>query len=280
MEHLGERFGIKAIEKGPKTPLPQGILIPNQGEKATAKQINMYQQKVGSVNFPAVYTRPDISHSTSRLSEYLQNPTQQHIEAVNHLILYLICSKFLGLEFDGNHQYPVEAFMGSSDASFADDALTRWSSMGFTFSFFLGMVHWRALKIKTVATSSTHAELLALSVTAKDYIWWMRFLQAIGFEFSEYDQKPFIYCDNQQTLRLLQTDTPRLVTKLKHVDIQQCWLRQEVQNGNIKVKWASTNHMIADGLTKSLSPQRHALFINLLNMVLVPILQASNSDAN
>ena len=47
-------------------------------------------------------------------------------------------------------------------------------------------------------------------------------------------------------------DSPKLVTKLKHVDIAQHWLRQEVANKSINIEWISTNEMAADGLTKAL----------------------------
>jgi hypothetical protein len=67
-----------------------------------------------------------------------------------------------------------------------------------------------------VTTSSTEAELLALQLTASELMWWMRFFKAIHFELDE----PFtILYDNQQTLRLLNQETPKLVTKLRHVDV-------------------------------------------------------------
>ena len=62
-------------------------------------------------------------------------------------------------------------------------------------------------------------------------------------------------------------DSPKLVTKLKHIDIHQHWLRQEVANGNINIKWVSMNNMVANGLTKALPSQKHAKFMKQLNLV-------------
>ena len=62
-------------------------------------------------------------------------------------------------------------------------------------------------------------------------------------------------------------DSPKLVTKLKHVDIAQHWLRQEVANKSINIEWISTNNMAADGLTKALHIQKHKEFIKQLNLV-------------
>jgi hypothetical protein len=136
---------------------------------------------------------------------------------------------------------------------------------------FGGLIHWKASKQKTVTTSSTEAELLALTLTGKEYIWWLRHFKAINVQIED----PTLLCDNQQTLRLLQKDTPKLITKLKHVDIHQSWLRQEVQRGHINCEWVPTSQMVADGFTKLLTPQKHANFVRLLNMVDVPVQRAA-----
>ena len=44
-----------------------------------------------------------------------------------------------------------------------------------------------------------------------------------------------IYNDNKQTIRFLTSKIPRIETKLRHIDITQCWLRESVQNDQIKI---------------------------------------------
>ena len=39
-----------------------------------------------------------------------------------------------------------------------------------------------------------------------------------------------------QTVQLLKYDTPKLDTKLQHIDIYQHWLRQEVQDKKLNVQ--------------------------------------------
>lgn len=63
------------------------------------------------------------------------------------------------------------------------------------------------------------------------------------------------------------TETPKLTTKLRHVDIHQIYLRQQVQGGLITIIWVPTNLMVADGMTKILTVQAHSHFIHLLSMV-------------
>jgi hypothetical protein len=76
-----------------------------------------------------------------------------------------------------------------------------------------------------------------------------------------------IYADNQQTIRLLKAQEPLLTTRLKHVDVHQHWLRQEVQQGSIDVEWVSTTDMKADGFTKALTRQPLERFIQQLSLV-------------
>ena len=59
----------------------------------------------------------------------------------------------------------------------------------------------------------------------------------------------------------------RLQTKLRHVDIHNHWLRQEVRNGRIAVKHVPTKNMIANGLTKALSKSEFHKFLQQVNLV-------------
>jgi hypothetical protein len=124
---------------------------------------------VGSLNYSAVITRLDISKAISKLLEFLQNPLEAHLVAANQTLEYLVGTKYLAVEFNGR-QLGGRIFMTSSDSAFADHPETRYSSYGFCFSLFGGVIHYKAIKGTTVTTSSTEAELLALSMTGKEYI--------------------------------------------------------------------------------------------------------------
>jgi len=66
------------------------------------------------------------------------------------------------------------------------------------------------------------------------------------------EEKQVIYCDNMQTIQLLTKSNAELNTKLQYINIYHHWLRQEVQEGKIKIDWTPTSSMPADGLTKAL----------------------------
>ena len=93
---------------------------------------------------------------------------------------------------------------------------------------------------------------------------WYRFFRSISFNLSN---RPVIWCDNQQTVSIVTKAQDKLASKLKHVDIHQLWLRQEVNAGHIDVKWLPTAEMPADGLTKILPRQKHIEFVRQLGLV-------------
>lgn len=129
-----------------------------------------------------------------------------------------------------------------------------------------------------MTTSSTEAELLALTHATKELYGWTRFFEAIALHL---DQERSIYCDNLQTIRLLTKETPKLVTRLCHIDIHQHWLRQEVQEGCLRIEWVRTADMTADGLTKALPRQKHDIFVQQLGLTIItPVKEESYNNTH
>ena len=141
MDSIVDEFKVKIDQKGiPSTPLPATRLCRNSGQ-ATDREIHRYQMREGKLNYPAVITRPDIAQGVSKLSEFLQNPSKEHMEAAEHMMRYLVGTKYRGIEYNGGAVETNRTFVASSDASFADDPETRYSSSGFCFQLFGGMIH-------------------------------------------------------------------------------------------------------------------------------------------
>ena len=260
---LVSKFNINMARKAPGSPMANYIpMVKNEG-KATPQEIHAYQQRVGSINFAATTTRPDVAAAASKLAEYLTNPSQHHTEQANRTLEYLAHTKNYAIVYNGQANNADTIFLGSSDASFADDIDTRQSSNGYCFKLFDGLIDWKASKQKTVTTSSTEAELMAMSMTANTKMWWDRFFENIDMRMGG---PTHIECDNRQTIRAFTTSTAQLTTKLRHVDIHRHWLRQEVQKGTITIQWTPTASILADGFTKALSPQKHKEFVKLIGL--------------
>ena len=129
---------------------------------------------------------------------------------------------------------------------------------------FGGLVGWRANKQDTVTTSTTEAELLALAQATKEGLFVSRLLAELTVQLD--DHHITIQCDNKQTIRLVTAEIATLQTKLRHVDIHNHWLRQEVSSGKIKIEYTPSSSMTADGLTKALNFPLHQRFLQQIGV--------------
>jgi len=259
------------LSKQFQTPLSTAPLTPYQGV-ATREEATLYQRKTGSILYATINTRPDAAFAASRLCQFNKNPGPEHHKEADRTMAYLYqndLSLAFGITESPRESVPKEQHLTiSSDASFADNSEDRKSSQGFIMKLFGGPITWKASKQPTVTTSSTEAELLALSHVAKEAIYIGRLFKDIRLDLEE---QLMIECDNQQTIRLLQEQNLRLTTRLRHVDIHHHWLRQEAGKA-VHFRWVTSKDTIADGLTKALSVDGHLAFIRLLGLQKLNIL--------
>jgi hypothetical protein len=285
MDKLAIEYQID-VSKSPSAPLPPEFVSISNSVPETPLSVDPslrheYRKKVGSICYPASITRPDVAKAASKLAEHLTCPAQIHLDAANHCLQYLHATKHLAIKYSpsgggeltvqspSNDSDPIndstskDVFENTADASFASSPERR-SYEGFTFKLYGGLIDWAARKQATVSTSTTEAELLALLHAGKACIWWVNLFNKLKFD---YDHTVKIFNDNKQTIRLLTSEQPKISTKLLHVDVAQLWLRQSVQLGHLNVSYLPTNQMTADGLTKSLPPQKHRAFVKMLGLV-------------
>jgi hypothetical protein len=95
------------------------------------------------VNYGTIFSS-DVAKAAQILSEYLTNPHEKHINAVNHAISYLYGTKDLAIEYSGQYtRNPI--FICASNTLFADN-LQRKSSEGYICKLFNGLINWQAKK--------------------------------------------------------------------------------------------------------------------------------------
>ena len=126
-------------------------------------------------------------------------------------------------------------FIVYSDALFADNTIDWKSSQAYAMKLFSGLVGWRANKQDTVTTSTTEAELLTLSQSAKEALYVSRLITELSIQLD--NQCIQIKCDNLQTIQLVMAEIALLQMKLQHIDIHNHWLRQEISSGQIIVDY-------------------------------------------
>jgi hypothetical protein len=126
------------------------------------------------------------------------------------------------------------------------------------------MIDWTVKKQFIVSIFITEAKFFSMLHADKKLIWWIHFFQKLKFDSN---QKIMIYNDNLQIINFFISKILKIETKLRHVDIAQCWLRQSIQSDYFSMNYLSIAKMIANELTKILSSQKHREFINQLRLV-------------
>jgi hypothetical protein len=258
---MAERFDIAIADKKRHTPMKSGLQLARAPAdfNATRQAKKQYQELVGSLMWPATITRGDIATTVSKLATFLTNPTAEHREAALHCAEYLLATKNHGICLGGK-DLQLEGFV---DASWADNIDDRRSTCGFVFMFGGGPVFWKSGRQSVVATSTTEAEYVALSLAAREAAALRRIVTEVLRQ-----QHPAIVLheDNQPAIHLL-SKPPGANTKTKHMDVKYHFIRQEVERGAIVVVKIPTDKQAADGLTKSLEKVKHQRFKDLFGII-------------
>lgn len=240
------------LQYNPSTPPP---CSPNACNDIPDDKLTIsYQRLVGSLTYLAICTRPDIAYAAMALGQFNATPTRAHLVCAKGVLRYLagtvnLCLQFPSPLYDRQSNVSLPSFTrGLSDADWASDEKDRKSISGYCFYFLDSLVSWSSRKQRTVSTSSTESEYYALTNTIKEAISIALFLSATQLPLP----KPFpIYCDNQSTCAIANTDA--ISSRTKHIDVRHHFIRQHINDGSFSTIWISTNDMTApDILTKPL----------------------------
>lgn len=105
----------------------------------------------------------------------------------------------LQLHHKGVYGPPRLQLHGAADVVFADNVDNRSSTFGYAFKVAGGLILYKSSRQGLVATSSTKAEYVAITHTAKEAIWLKRLLQELQYDYTnlhplrlEGDNKPVI----------------------------------------------------------------------------------------
>ncbi len=222
------------------------------------ERVHLYRQKMKSICYFVIITRSNIIKIAFELTRHFINFDSKHLKTANHCIKYLHVIKFLIIHYSNSKTEKLNNQISSSnkeksnkkmsstsnsklnkktssnkenndkqifektiDAFFAND-LDRKSAEKYIFKLFDDMIDWAVKKQFIVSIFIIEAKLLSMLHADKKFISWIHLFQKFKFDSN---QKIMIYNDNLQTIRLFISEIFNIETKLRHVDIAQCWLR-------------------------------------------------------
>ncbi|KAI0494792.1 hypothetical protein KFK09_024935 [Dendrobium nobile] len=185
----------------------------------------------------------------------MHNPESKHFYLLKRLLRYIKGSLHFGLPITKT-DLVLKSFL---DADWAVDPITRKSTTGFCSFFGSTLISWTVKKQRTVSRSSTESEFRALAALTSDIIWPRRLLHDFGIP-QNYSTN--LFCDNMSVIAL--ANNPVFHSRTKHIEIDQKFLRDHIQQNNINLHPISTIDQIADIFTKPLStPRFHQLRLKL-----------------
>ena len=202
-----------------------------------------YRTLIGSLQYLGL-TRPDVSFAVNKLAQYMQRPTEAHMQALRRLLRYLQGTSHKGLLLYHSSPNTLHAYSDSDWARDKDDYISTTA-----YIVYLGnnAISWTSKKQRTRARSSTEAEYRAVANTTAELLWVRNLLVELG---CAVPQCPVIYCDNAGATYV--SANPVFHSKMKHLGLDYHFVRENVQAGLLRVSYISTHDQLADVLTKPL----------------------------
>ena len=258
IQNILTRFGM-ADANPVSTPLDPNVNLTRPDPNAKILKDIPYRELIGSLQYAATGTRPDIAFAVGLLSRFLDKPEQRHWTAAKRILRYLVGSRDLGIVFDGS--VGSVCIVGFSDADFASCELTRRSISGYLFMIFGALIAWRSRQESLLALSTMDSEYAALSQSTREAIWLRSLLMELGFA---QDSPTPIHCDNRAAIEL--SKDSKYHSRAKHIDIKHHHVRDHVRTEEIVVPYVRTGENVADQLTKALPRDHHHALITAFGM--------------
>ncbi|RVW37753.1 Retrovirus-related Pol polyprotein from transposon RE1 [Vitis vinifera] len=122
-----------------KTPMDPNVKF-SQDEGDLLDDPSMYRRMIGKLLYLTI-TRPDLSFSVNRLSQFLAKPQIPHLHATYHVLQYVKATVGQGLFYSSSSAIELKAFADSDWAACPD---TRRSISGFCVFIGDSLVSWKS----------------------------------------------------------------------------------------------------------------------------------------
>ena len=189
-------------------------------------------------------TRPDICYAVSILSQFMANPSAEHLSMAKHVLRYVKGTIDHGLVY---HKIQNIDILGYTDASWAS-TVDRKSMSGYCYQLAVdsSVVSWKCKKQPIVALSSCESEYIAMAYAMQEG----SFLQQLMRDMLVFDNlhSVTLYVDNMGSIELGRN--PVFHQRSKHIDTRFHYARDRVLSGLFVLKYVPSKENVADIFTK------------------------------
>ena len=266
-EHLARlamtRFGINEdVKKRVSTPMETDFQgVPYDGV-AKAEDVQRMQSILGTLQYLSL-TRRTIQQCVNKLAKYSKNPSPSQLKAAERVLLYVVTTKDVPLVYSRTPWYtPDGAMMPSNkivvwvDASFADSApVDKCKSRTGIVIMLAGAAFITKSSLQSlVATSSCHAEVIALYDASVELMAVLQRLEKLGQEYS--DVVDFME-DSTAAISVMSAGSGG--PNSRHFLVKLFYTAELVEQGIIRLVKTPTAFQLADGFTKPLPRESYEL---------------------
>jgi predicted nuclease of predicted toxin-antitoxin system len=229
------------VDKSNKKETPSGNVLFETKDSEELKDKNKYLSCIMSLMYLARLTRPDILLPVTFLASRSHIATLDDFNKLQRVLAYLnhTSKKVLTLECKD-----LKLFC-CCDASYGVHK-DRKSHTGFLLKLGGALINSGSVKQKHTAISSTDAEIIALAEATKTIIWVTNLLK----EITDFDSVAEIAQDNRSAIWL--TTEPSKAKRSKHLLTKIAFIKEQINNGTMKILQKRSKEMMSDGLTKPL----------------------------
>ena len=199
------------------TPMDPGAhlsssMSPQSPDEQKAMQNIPYLNAVGTLQYLATSTRPDISFAVGVLARFNTNPGIEHWKAVKHLFRYLKGSLDYKLVYGPTDS--SQLFITYTDADHGGNPDNGRSTGGYAILIGGGAVSWSSRLQPVVSLSTTEAEYIAAVEAGKEIIWMRNLLTEFGFKITS---PSHLLIDNNSAVTVAKN--PEHHGRMKHLDL-------------------------------------------------------------
>ena len=183
-------------------------------------------------------------HVVSLIAIFMETPKDFHWQVGKGIIRYVNGTKGFGILYTANDNFKLVGYTDSDWAGSLDD---RKNTFEYVFNMGSGAISWASKKQPIISQSIVDVEYIVANVAACQAIWLRRILADLN---ERQEDGTTIYCDNISSIAL--SINPVFHGRSKHIEIRYHFIRELVENGDLKMEFCKSEQQLASIFTKPL----------------------------
>jgi hypothetical protein len=255
-KYVSELLKFTDIKGTVSTPATTELYTVIESDKLDSVKSEYFHSVVAKLLYLSKRVRPDLLTSVGYLAKRVTDSTKMDMVKLERALRYLNGTSQLGLTLRPSEHLSIFSHIDASYAVHND----MKSQTGVTITLGEGVTYAKSTTQQLNSKSSTEAELIALTDASGHVIWVRDYLIGQGYPIGP----ATIYQDNMSTMALVKKGYSTS-NNTRHINIRYFFIKDRIDNEELKIEYLPTEDMIADFFTK---PLQGDLFKKLRDKVL------------